>query len=122
MFGMGRIEMSERELRSLEVLSRVASGGLSQTRARVECNGQALKGALLQHMQACYGDFGPTLAAEYLQAEGLHVSKKTLRRWLMAADLWKAHRTRTKRRHPPRKRRACCGGAGADRRQPARLV
>ena len=37
-----------------------------------------------------YGDFGPTLAAEYLvREEGLRVSVTTLRRWLIAAQLWK---------------------------------
>lgn len=37
-----------------------------------------------------YGDFGPTLAAEYLMPEeGVPVSVTTLRRWLMAAQLWK---------------------------------
>ena len=36
-----------------------------------------------------YGDFGPTLAAEYLaQEDGLRVSVSTLRRWLIAPDLW----------------------------------
>lgn len=36
-----------------------------------------------------YGDFGPTLAAEYLvREEGLRVSVTTLRRWLIAAQLW----------------------------------
>ncbi len=37
-----------------------------------------------------YGDFGPTLSAKYLvQEEGLRVSVTTLRRWLIAAQLWK---------------------------------
>ncbi len=37
-----------------------------------------------------YGDFGPTLAAEYLVHEDkLRVSVTTLRRWLIAAQLWK---------------------------------
>ena len=37
-----------------------------------------------------YGDFGPTLAAEYLlQEDELRVSVTTLRRWLIAAQLWK---------------------------------
>jgi hypothetical protein len=30
-----------------------------------------------------YGDFGPTLAAEYLAKEGLRVSVETLRLWLL---------------------------------------
>jgi len=40
-----------------------------------------------------YHDFGPTLAAEYLAEEdGLIVSASTLRRWLVAAGLWKPRR------------------------------
>jgi len=70
---------------------------------------EALKCAVLQRVQECYRDFGPTLAAEYLHAEGLSVSKETLRRWLMAAGLWRSHRKCAKRRHPPRERRTCCG-------------
>jgi len=69
----------------------------------------ALKNAVLQRVQECYGDFGPTLAAEYLNAEGLCVSKETLRRWLIAAGRWKAHGLRAKKIHPPRERRACSG-------------
>lgn len=49
--------------------------------------------------------FGPTLAAEHLQQEqGLEVSVRTLRRWMLAAGLWsrgrkrKPHRSRRQRR------------------------
>ena len=51
-----------------------------------------------------YGDYGPTLAAEVLGAEGLLVPVETLRRWLRDAGLWspkrrrKAHRRRRERR------------------------
>jgi len=38
---------------------------------------ETLKCAILQRIEACYGDFGPTLATEYLCAEGLVVNKKT---------------------------------------------
>jgi hypothetical protein len=39
-----------------------------------------------------YGDYGPTLAAESLAAEGLGVPVQTLRRWLLEAGLWARHR------------------------------
>jgi hypothetical protein len=42
-----------------------------------------------------YGDFGPTLASEYLEQEdGLCVPRETLRRWLKEAGLWSVHRRR----------------------------
>jgi hypothetical protein len=52
-----------------------------------------------------YGDFGPTLAAEYLaQHDGQEVTVSTLRRWLVGAGLWQARRKRSKhRRWRPRK-------------------
>jgi transposase len=46
--------------------------------------------------------FGPTLAAEHLASEdGLHVHHDTLRRWMLAAGLWR----RTRKRSPHRRRR-----------------
>lgn len=55
-------------------------------------------------------DYGPTLAAEELAEEhGLEVSRETLRRWLMAAGLWRARRARVERVHTWRARRARWG-------------
>jgi len=48
-----------------------------------------------------YADFGPTLAAEHLAAEGMVVSRQTLARWLRTAGLWGGAR----RRKPYRQRR-----------------
>jgi len=45
-----------------------------------------------------YGDFGPTLAAEYLAKEGLRVSVETLRLWLLAEGLWQLKRKRAPHR------------------------
>jgi hypothetical protein len=57
-----------------------------------------------EHLQ----DFGPTLAAETLAEEGLHVSPETLRRWLTAEGLWQpSPRRNTHRSRRPR--RACFG-------------
>ena len=48
---------------------------------------------VLELYQAKYGDFGPTLALEYLRkVDGEDVSKETLRGWLMAAGLWRPRR------------------------------
>ena len=54
-----------------------------------------------------YRGFGPTLASEKLEEEsGIRVDHETLRRWLMAEDVWK--RQRERRRHRPRPGRAGC--------------
>lgn len=48
---------------------------------------------VLELYQAKYGDFGPTLAVEYLAKEdGEELSEETLRRWLMTAGLWSSRR------------------------------
>jgi len=49
-----------------------------------------------------YTDFGPTLLSEYLEEEhDLSIDSETLRRWMLAANLWarvsKGHRHRKKR-------------------------
>lgn len=57
-----------------------------------------------------YGDFGPTLAAEYLRAQhGLTRSVPTLRQWLIDAELWQPKRPRRKRPFQLRERRAAVG-------------
>ena len=46
-----------------------------------------------------YWDFGPTLAAEKLvERDGYEVDHETLRRWLLAAGLWKRQRKHAKHR------------------------
>lgn len=57
-----------------------------------------------------YGDFGPTLAVEYLAAEHrVAISKETLRKWLIEAGEWKPQRRRVKQVHVWRPRRSCRG-------------
>jgi hypothetical protein len=57
-----------------------------------------------------YGDFGPTLASEYLARDhGIHLSRETLRKLMTAAGLWQAKRRQAKRVHVWRQRRSCCG-------------
>ena len=56
-----------------------------------------------------YRGFGPTLASEKLHEEsGLRVDHETLRRSLMAEDMWKRQRERRKHRQR-RERKASCG-------------
>lgn len=67
------------------------------------------KEAILKRYAERYGDFGPTLAVEYLVREGWQLRAETLRRWLKAEGLV-AYRTRRRGRHRQwRPRRACFG-------------
>lgn len=55
-------------------------------------------------------DYGPTLAAEELaEQHGVHLSRETLRQWLMEAKLWRPRRTRVEQAHVWRARRARYG-------------
>jgi transposase len=64
----------------------------------------------IQLYQREYGDFGPTLAAEYLaERHGIAISKETLRKWLLQAGVWKAKPRRVKEVHSWRPRRSCRG-------------
>src|SRR5450759_1855918 len=57
-----------------------------------------------------YGDFGPTLACEYLvEQHGYPATLETLRGWMIEAGLCKAKRSRVRRIHSPRERRSCLG-------------
>jgi transposase len=57
-----------------------------------------------------YGDFGPTLATEYLaEQHGITVSKETLRKWLIQAGAWQVKARRSKQVHVWRPRRSCRG-------------
>jgi len=58
-----------------------------------------LREAVLGLYSERYWDFGPTLAAEKLvERDGYEVDHETLRRWLLAAGLWKRQRKRPKHR------------------------
>lgn len=60
------------------------------------------KAAVLAAYQSHYAGFGPQLASEQLLArQGLRVSPKTLRTWLIEAGLW----TTVRKRRPHRRRR-----------------
>lgn len=68
-----------------------------------------VKEAVLCLYREQYPDFGPTLAAEKLmERDGYEVDHETLRRWLLAAGLWKRQRKRAKHRQQ-RERKAHFG-------------
>jgi hypothetical protein len=64
--------------------------------------------AIVQRYRERYGDFGPTLAAEYLAKEKLAVPVQTLRRWLIEEGLWQVTRARAVHRRW-RARKECFG-------------
>ena len=68
----------------------------------------ALRAQVLARYRERYPDFGPTLAAEKLQQEGLAVDHETLRRWLVEKGLWCSGRKRQQHR-AWRERRECFG-------------
>lgn len=68
-----------------------------------------LKERILARYEERYPDFGPTLAAEYLAAEGLIVDHETLRRWRLAQG--KPRLRRRRQRHRQWRERKPCFGA-----------
>jgi transposase InsO family protein len=57
-----------------------------------------------------YAGFGPTLAAEYLaNKHGIEVSKETVRKWMMGAQLWRGKKAHVKEIHVWRPRRSRFG-------------
>ncbi len=69
----------------------------------------ALRRRALDLVQSRYDDFGPTLAAEKLEAvHDVVVSVETLRRWMIDAELW-VPRAQRRRVHQPRRRRSSLG-------------
>jgi transposase len=59
---------------------------------------ESFKQRVLARYQEIYPDFGPTLAAEKLEQEGMRVDHETLRLWLQTAGLWKRRRKRADHR------------------------
>jgi hypothetical protein len=57
-----------------------------------------------------YAGFKPTLASEYLaKKHGIHVSRETVRQWMIEAKLWRARKRRVEKVHEWRPRRSRFG-------------
>lgn len=68
-----------------------------------------LRAEALQLVATHYADFGPTLACEKLaEVHDVHVSRETLRKWMVEAGLWLPRKLRP-RVQQPRRRRPCLG-------------
>src|ERR1700733_4881589 len=50
--------------------------------------GPAFRKSVLWLVRERYTDFGPTLAAEKLAQDGLHIGVETLRQWMIAEGIW----------------------------------
>lgn len=80
-------------------------GRRSNRRLKEETAQQAVEAVRRQ-----YGDFGPTLAAEYLKKDlEIQLSRETLRRLLMREGIWKAKARQVGEVHVWRPRRSCRG-------------
>ena len=72
--------------------------------------GEAEREEVMACVRSRYGDFGPTLAAEYLASfHGFTRSVETLRQWMIGAEIWNPKRQRRKRPFQLRERRSCAG-------------
>jgi len=110
----GRLRISDREVRRL--LVRIAEEGdrgvVHRLRGKVSNRRlpESLRSRALKLVKAKYGDFGPTLACEYLaQDDAVEVSKETLRRWMIATGLRRGKRRQVEEVHVWRPRRSCRG-------------
>jgi hypothetical protein len=64
----------------------------------------------LKQQARLWHDYGPTLAAEELaEQHGIHISRETLRHWLIEAKLWRPRRAQVERGHVWQARRARYG-------------
>jgi transposase len=109
-----QLKRSERWVRALVArLREEGDGGILHRlrgRASKRTIPEAVRAKAVGWVKREYGDFGPTLAAEYLAKEhGVRVSKETLRQWLIEAGVWKRKRRRVEEVHVWRARRACRG-------------
>ena len=109
------IGVSERQVRRLlqslqgrgdKAVMHAARGRRSNRKLAAEVEQEAIE--ILS--QEVYRGFGPTLAAEYLaKKHAMHVSRETVRGWMMAAKLWRAKRKRMEKVHTWRPRRSRFG-------------
>lgn len=112
--GAEQLGMSERGFRKLLKRFRAKSdsalvhglrGRVSNRRLKSETAQQAVEAVRRQ-----YRDFGPTLAAEYLEKDlQIKLSHETLRRLLMREGVWKAKPRKIQEVHVWRQRRSCRG-------------
>lgn len=102
-----RLGLSQRQIRRL--LTRMLSGAAG-LKSKNKGGNRILKAdfkmMVLDTVRKRYHDFGPTFAAEKLNAcEGLKISKETLRQWMIQAGIWRGRSRKQARIHQSRERR-----------------
>lgn len=71
---------------------------------------QSEKNRIIEIIKDHYPDFGPTFALEKLrELHGVTFGVDTLRKEMIATNLWRANTRKIKKIHPYRERRACLG-------------
>jgi len=108
-----QLRISDRQVRRLMVRVRAEGDGGIVHRLRGRPSNRTIPAdrqqRILARVRRRYADFGPTLACEHLGKEGLAVSRETLRKWMIGAELWHPRRRKVKRVHVWRERRAAFG-------------
>ena len=109
-----RLGLSVRQVKRLlaRYRERGPAGLVSGHRGKVSNNALAgaVRRAAMELVRERYADFGPTFACEKLvEVHGHRLSVETLRKWMIAAGLWRAKARREVRVHQSRPRRACVG-------------
>lgn len=107
------LDLSERQVRRL--LERMRTDGAASIRHKAigrPSNNRISDGVrdyAVALVRERYADFGPTLATEKLaERDGLHVSRETLRSWMVDAGIWLSRKQR-RTFHQPRLRREAYG-------------
>jgi len=109
-----RLRLSDRHVRRLQARLRQEGDRGILHRLRGRCSNRKIPEVLQQRAlrelrQARYAGFGPTLVSEHLAAQGLRVSRETLRGWMSGAGLWQPRPRRVKSVHVWRPRRSAFG-------------
>lgn len=109
-----RLGLTTRQVRRLSDRYRLEGpvGLVSRRRNRPSNNrlDAGLEEQVIRILRESYADFGPTLAAEKLEARHrIVLSKETVRRLQIAAGLWIPRKLRPPKIQQPRARRACVG-------------
>jgi transposase len=110
-----KMEVTDRWVRQLlarmeEQGDRVVIHGLRGRASNRRISEEMQKRAVEYLKQPDWYDFGPTFASEQLAKRyDIHVSKETVRGWMIEAGLWESHSRKLKAAHPWRPRRSAYG-------------
>ena len=110
-----RIDVTDRWVRRLlarmeEEGDGVVVHGLRGRASNRRIGGELQARAVEMLQQPEWHDFGPTFASEQLgKRHEIHVSKETVRAWMIGAGLWKSQSQKVKKIHCWRPRRSCYG-------------